>query len=117
MQDKTLKSTVFRITGAIPANNYIQLPKTSTQSLGLSGRFLYLLFRPVAAKYFVVHVDVVTQDGLVIRISFSNLFKEFKTTSTWLQFPFVCHASKSSVSGVSAQLTKGGGLYFSYDCF
>lgn len=106
--DKTLKSTVYRITGAIPANNYIQLPKTSTQSLGLSGRFLYLLFRPVAAKYFVVHVDVVTQDGLVIRISFSNLFKEFKTTSTWLQFPFVCHASKSSVSGVSAQLTKGG---------
>lgn len=26
---------------------------------------------------------------MVIRISFSNLFKEFKATSTWLQFPFV----------------------------
>lgn len=117
LQDKNLKSTVYRITGAIPASNYIQLPKTSTQSLGLSGRFLYLLFRPIASKYFVVHVDVVTQDGLVIRISFSNLFKEFKSTSTWLQFPFVCHASKSSVSGVSAQFTKGGGLYFNFDCF
>jgi hypothetical protein len=25
---------------------------------------------------------------MVIRISFSNLFKEFKSTSTWLQFPY-----------------------------
>ncbi len=29
----------------------------------------------IAGKYFVVHVDVATLDGLVIRVSFSNLFK------------------------------------------
>ncbi|KAM9096361.1 WD repeat-containing protein 90 isoform X1 [Sarcophilus harrisii] len=89
VMDKTLKGTVYRIRGAIPAGNFIQLPKTSTQSLGLTGRYLYLLFRPIPMKYFVVHLDVTTEDSQVIRISFSNLFKEFKSTSTWLQFPFI----------------------------
>ena len=31
---------------------------------------------------------------MVIRISFSNLFKEFKSTSTWLQFPFSSSPAK-----------------------
>ena len=35
-----------------------------------------------------MHLEVVASTGLVIRISFSNLFKEFKSTSTWLQFPY-----------------------------
>lgn len=47
-----------------------------------------IVFRPLPSKYFVVHLEVVTSAGLVVRISFSNLFKEFKSTSTWLQFPF-----------------------------
>ena len=107
IQDRTLKSTVYRITGSIPAGNYIQLPKTSSQSLGLTGRYVYFLFKPIASKYFVIHIDVATQDGLIIRISFSNLFKEFKSTSTWLQFPFICHSSKSSLSGVSGLNSRG----------
>lgn len=98
---------MYKITGSIPASNYIQLPQTSTQSLGLTGRYVYLMFRPVPGKYFVVHMDAVTQDGLVVRISFSNLFKEFKSTSTWLQFPFVCHAASSSISGVAGMATRG----------
>uniref|UniRef100_A0A803SMR5 WD repeat domain 90 n=1 Tax=Anolis carolinensis TaxID=28377 RepID=A0A803SMR5_ANOCA len=83
--DKALKGTVYRISGAVPASNYLQLPKTSTQSLGLTGRYLYILFKPAPAKYFVVHLDVATEDSQVVRISFSNLFKEFKSTATWLQ--------------------------------
>lgn len=35
------------------------------------------------------------QDGQVIRVSLSNLFKEFKSTATWLQFPFICEAGMS----------------------
>ncbi|XP_069425535.1 WD repeat-containing protein 90 isoform X10 [Ovis canadensis] len=88
--DKTLKCTVYRVRGAVSASNYIQLPKTSTQSLGLTGRYLYVLFRPLPAKHFVIHLDVSTEDSQVIRVSFSNLFKEFKSTATWLQFPFIC---------------------------
>ncbi|ERE68677.1 WD repeat-containing protein 90 [Cricetulus griseus] len=87
--DKVLKSSVYRIRGSVSASNYIQLPRTSTQSLGLTGRYLYVLFRPLPTKHFVIHLDVSTEDGQVIRVSFSNLFKEFKSSATWLQFPFV----------------------------
>ena len=110
LQDKNVKCTVYRIVGSIPASNYIQLPKTSSQSLGLTGRYMYLLFKPIPSRYFVVHVDVATQDGLIVRISFSNLFKEFKSTSTWLQFPFVCHSAKGSICAYTAVGSKGNWL-------
>uniref|UniRef100_A0A3B4ZIF7 WD repeat domain 90 n=1 Tax=Stegastes partitus TaxID=144197 RepID=A0A3B4ZIF7_9TELE len=87
--DKKLKSPVYRIRGPVPANSYILVPKNINQSLGLTGRFFYLLFRPTPGKYFVVHLDVAAEEGQVIRISFSNMFKEFKSTATWLQFPFL----------------------------
>ncbi|XP_072416196.1 WD repeat-containing protein 90 isoform X2 [Chiloscyllium punctatum] len=106
VMDKTLKCTVYRIRGPIPPGNYIQLPKTSTQSLGLVGRYLYLLFKPIVSKYFVVHFDAVTEGSQVIRISFSNLFKEFKSTATWLQFPFVCGAVEGSVYNTTAKTAK-----------
>lgn len=35
------------------------------------------------------------QDGQVIRVSFSSLFKEFRSSATWLQFPFVFEARTS----------------------
>ncbi|XP_054442774.1 WD repeat-containing protein 90 [Pteronotus mesoamericanus] len=92
VMDKTLKCTVYRIRGSVCASSYIQLPKTSTQSLGLTGRYLYLLFRPLSTKHFVIHLDLSTEDSQVIRVSLSNLFKEFKSTATWLQFPFICEA-------------------------
>ncbi|XP_053527570.1 WD repeat-containing protein 90 isoform X4 [Artibeus jamaicensis] len=95
VMDKTLKCTVYRIRGSVCASNYIQLPKTSTQSLGLTGRYLYLLFRPLPTKHFVIHLDLSTEDKQVIRVSLSNLFKEFKSTATWLQFPFICEAETS----------------------
>ncbi|XP_075035229.1 WD repeat-containing protein 90 isoform X1 [Mixophyes fleayi] len=108
VMDKNLKCTVYKIRGSIPAGNYIQIPKTSSQSLGLTGRYLYVLFRPVPGKHFVAHVDVSTEDGQSVRISFSNLFKEFKSTATWLQFPFVCGAVKGSVYDSTAQTARHG---------
>lgn len=106
-QDKAIKCTVHKITGSIPAGNYIQLPKLQSQSLGLTGKYIYILFKPIPTKYFVVHIDVATQDNLVVRISFSNLFKEFKSTSTWLQFPFLCNTPKGSVHSLAAVGSKG----------
>jgi len=102
LMDKTLKCTVYRISGSVPAGNYIQFPKTSTQSLGLTGHYIYILFKPIATKHFVVHIDAATNDGIVVRISFSNLFKEFKSTSTWLQFPFISNPVPGSVEAVTA---------------
>ncbi|XP_012515021.1 PREDICTED: WD repeat-containing protein 90 [Propithecus coquereli] len=93
--DKTLRRSVYRIRGSVSAGSYIQLPRTGTQSLGLTGRYLYVLFRPLPSKHFVIHLDVSTEDSQVIRMSFSSLFKEFKSTATWLQFPFVFEARTS----------------------
>ncbi|NXA97342.1 WDR90 protein, partial [Melanocharis versteri] len=98
LTDTRLKGTIYRIRGSNPASSYLQLPRTGTQSLGLTGRYLYLLFRPLPRKHFLVHLDVTTEENQVIRISFSNLFKEFKSTATWLQFPFVCGAAKDGMA-------------------
>ncbi|XP_072312187.1 WD repeat-containing protein 90 [Eucyclogobius newberryi] len=106
--DKTLRCPVFRVKGPIPANSYILLHKSSSQSLGLTGKYFYLLFRPTPSKYFVVHIDVAAEEGQVVRISFSNMFKEFKSTSTWLQFPFLCGAAKDSVYENTAKATRNG---------
>lgn len=46
------------------------------------------------------------QDQQVVRISFSTLFKEFKFTATWLQFPFVFGVAEGSAAG--AQLGRRG---------
>ncbi|XP_029954629.1 WD repeat-containing protein 90 [Salarias fasciatus] len=106
--NKTLKCPVFRIRGPVPANSYILIPKNSNQSLGLTGRFLYLLFKPTPGKYFVVHLDVAAEEGVVVRISFSNMFKEFKSTATWLQFPFLCGAAKDSVYDNTSKSARHG---------
>lgn len=65
-QDKTLKCSVFRIKGPVPVNSYILIPKNTNQSLGLTGRYFYLLFRPTPGKYFVVHLDVAVEVGDLI---------------------------------------------------
>ncbi|KAM7007238.1 LOW QUALITY PROTEIN: WD repeat-containing protein 90 [Passerculus sandwichensis] len=97
-KDTRMKGTIYRIRGSNPASSYLQLPRAGTQSLGLTGRYLYLLFRPLPRKHFLVHLDVTTEENQVVRISFSNLFKEFKSSPTWLQFPFVCGAASEGTA-------------------
>lgn len=60
-KDTRLKGTIYRIRGSNPASSYLQLPRAGTQSLGLTGRYLYLLFRPLPHKHFLVHLDVTTE--------------------------------------------------------
>ena len=50
------------------------------------------------------------QESQVIRISFSNMFKEFKSTATWVQFPFLCGAAKGSVYENTAKAARHGKL-------
>ena len=96
-----MKATVYRISGAVLSCNYIQFPKATSQSLGLTGRFLYLLFRPLPTKYFSIHLELATDAGLAVRVSLSNLYKEFKSTSTWLQFPFSLLDSETEETGTT----------------
>ena len=45
-----------------------------------------------------MHLEAATEEGLVIRVSFSNLYKEFKSTSTWLRVPFHRKQNSSNTS-------------------
>lgn len=42
VQDEVIHRKVFKIVGAIPAVNYLKVPKNKAPGLGLPGRFLYL---------------------------------------------------------------------------
>lgn len=95
-QDRDIRSTVHRVSGAVPAGNYVQVPKAGAHSLGLTGRYVYFLFRPMSTKYFVIHMEAGTREGVAVRVSFSNLFKELKSTNTWLQFPFTSTSGGST---------------------
>lgn len=65
----------------------------ANQSLGLTGRLFYLLFRPIFDKFFSIHLDVFTHEQHLVRISLSNLFREFKVTQTCIQFPYTSTAT------------------------
>ncbi|XP_062041569.1 WD repeat-containing protein 90 [Lepus europaeus] len=102
--DKTLRGAVYRIRGAAAARSYIQLPRAGAQPLGLTGRYLYVLFRPLPASHFAIHLDVSTEDGQVVRVSLSSLFKEFRCTASWLQFPFAFGAAGAGARWTCLQL-------------
>lgn len=82
------------------------MPKLSGQSLNLTGRYIYFLFKPVASKHFAIHVDITTTEKVVIRISYSNQYKEFKATSNWLQFPFLITQACKETQIVFKEQTK-----------
>lgn len=92
-KDNQIKSKVYRISGHSSAANFISMPKLSGQSLGLTGRYIYMLFKPTGSKHFTVHVDVMTAERALVRVSFSTSFREFKSTPTWLQFPYVIQSA------------------------
>lgn len=51
----------------------------------------------------MIHLELVTSEGLLVRLSFSNLFKEFKSSSTWLQLPFVTTVADDKLPYVNGE--------------
>jgi hypothetical protein len=101
-----VKATVYKISGASPSTNYINMPKHTGQSLGLTGRYVYFLFKPTANKHFAIHIDVATLEKVIIRVSFSSLFHELKHTATWLQIPYVIAPPRGSVHERAAEAAR-----------
>jgi hypothetical protein len=87
VMDKLIGKKVFRIMGNVLAANYMRLPKKNTQSLNLTGRFLYTQVRTVPDKYYVLHLYVQGKDDTVLDISITNLFKDIKLIGNVLQYP------------------------------
>jgi hypothetical protein len=90
--DPTLNKTVLCIRGSISAANFIELPGPGSThrervrnpaaaritALGLTGEYMYIQLRVMADRFFSVHIDVLTTQGLTIRLSISNIFKYIK---------------------------------------
>jgi WD40 repeat protein len=87
--DKLLTKKVLKITGAVCAANFIQIPKpkSSVKSLGLTGKYIYIQFYVPAGRLFSIHLDFIFKNAAnsreeLVRISLSNLFKENKAGAT-----------------------------------
>lgn len=90
--DPTLNKQVLCLKGSISAANFIELPGPgSTErerkrnpaaarvtALGLTGEYMYIQLRAMADRFFSIHIDVLTVQGLTIRLSISNIFKYIK---------------------------------------
>lgn len=66
VQDRSIGRVVWQIEGAVPASNYVVLPRDRGDSLALTGRFLYLqvisrcpgrAWHPCAATYVAAQTD------------------------------------------------------------
>lgn len=69
------------VKGSVPAANYIDIPgNTGRRELGLTGQYVYIQLRTYADKYFVIHIDIATTQGLSVRLSCSNLHKEIEVS-------------------------------------
>lgn len=90
LQDKEIARKIFRITGNPSAGNYIALPKAKStiQTLGLNGRYLYIEFRS-SNQFFNIHFDFTITGRNPVRFTLSNMFEAYKTTSSGtLQIPY-----------------------------
>ena len=89
--DQKLAKNYIKIQGVTSSANYIQVPATKhlpKKSLGLIGRLLYLLINKPDGKNTVMHFDYMINDSRVVKISVSNIYKEFKNLNgTSLQIP------------------------------
>ena len=80
--DRTIGRRVIKISGKIPAVNFLQVPGVKGRALGLTGRYLYLQIRIDPSCFFTIHLEVSSADRNTTRISFSNLFKTKPCTAT-----------------------------------
>ena len=73
--DRDINKKVIRVRGSVPAANCVTLPRDkNVHTLNLKGRYLYIHARFPLSKYFVIHVDVLSEGGQPYRVSISNLY-------------------------------------------
>lgn len=72
---------MIKVNGVTNASNYFQLPATKflpKNALGLIGKYVYSLINIPTGKSFVIHFDYMVNETRLVRISISNIYKEFK---------------------------------------
>eukprot|EP00761_Pharyngomonas_kirbyi_P010262 gb/GECH01010281.1/.p1 GENE.gb/GECH01010281.1/~~gb/GECH01010281.1/.p1 ORF type:complete len:1579 (+),score=236.81 gb/GECH01010281.1/:1-4737(+) len=112
--DHFISKHVWKISGKLTTNNYVMIPANKWESLGLFGKIAYLQFKPAPSKNYIIHLDVLTSDMLVKRISISNIRKETKKTASDVMIPF----QTSEWTTLALDLSKAMSIYHqaTYKC-
>ena len=76
--DHRISKTAFRLSGAAPQSNFLRCPKSAKASLRLTGELLYAQMCAGPRKY-VLHYDIETATGDIVRLSMGNIYTEAKT--------------------------------------
>lgn len=85
--DRMIGKRVFQLQGTVSASNFLALPRSGSPPLGLDGQFLYLQLRLHQDSLFSIHLDILTDRRVVLRISLSNRYVCAKRMGSVLQLP------------------------------
>lgn len=87
--DKKLGKKIYKIQGSTSASNYVMTPckNAKYKSLGLTGKFNYIIMKTQVAKLFSTHLDFIVNEKHHVRVSISNIFKETKVTGGSIKIP------------------------------
>ncbi|VDP58049.1 unnamed protein product [Schistosoma mattheei] len=85
--DPTIKSKVLLIDGLITAVNHITTPNNKKCNLSLTGEYLYLIFKPVKNKKFLVRLDCRTESTFAYRVTVTNAVRFPRVSNLSLCLP------------------------------
>ena len=115
--DRDIGRNVYVLKGSVSASNALIVPARLSEDLRIKGKFLYVIMRADSlARTFCFHVDVVLQENIKYRLSFSNLYKEIKVMTNVVQFPVMSLRGRWTIVGlnVSELLLKFTNLSFDH---
>ncbi|CAI2729226.1 unnamed protein product [Schistosoma spindalis] len=87
VMDTTINSKVLLIDGLVTAVNHITTPNNKKYNLSLTGEYLYLIFKPVKNKKFLVRLDCRTESGVAYRVTVSNALRLPRVSNLSLCLP------------------------------
>eukprot|EP01047_Picozoa_sp_COSAG01_P027869 COSAG01_NODE_1854_length_9053_cov_2.566499_5_plen_496_part_00 len=76
--DHRIGKTAFRLSGSVSQANYLRCPKAASASLKLTGELIYAQLCVGPRKY-VLHYDIETSTGDIVRLSMGNIYQQAKT--------------------------------------
>ena len=72
--DQRIGKTAFRISGAASQANYLRTPRSTAASLRLRGELVYAELYTQPGHKYVLHFDVETHTGDIVRLSLGNIY-------------------------------------------
>ena len=103
----------MKITGTVPANNYVVLPRPQAEmkALALKGRYIYIGISGIDEAPYALHLDYTFSDRKNVRLSLSNMYKEEKFDQLSLHIPLSLQEKIWYIVCLDAK-----GIFAKYNC-